>query len=93
MAGGSSRRTRRLTAWAATAAAIAARPRLWSTAARQVARLARTGWWRRPPFLPVPDPAWLAFRLETQYGEPAHPPVPADVVAWLRWSRATEVRA
>ena len=26
------------------------------------------GWWRRPPFLPVPTARYLAFRLETAYG-------------------------
>ena len=47
-------------------------------------------WWRRPPFLPVPDPAYLAFRLETQYGAPDARPLPADVVAYLRWCRAQD---
>ena len=58
-----------------------------ATAARQARRLARAGWWASPPFLPVPDAAWLRFRLETQYGDPPHPPVAADVVTWLEWAR------
>jgi hypothetical protein len=72
----------------ATAGAVARRPRVWPTAARQVRRLARRRWWARPPFLPVPDPAWMRFRLETQYGDPAASPVPADVVLWLEWAAA-----
>ena len=74
--------------WLATGAAVARRPGLWRTAVGQARRLARARWWARPPFLPVPDPAWLRFRLETQYGDPSHPPVPDDVVTWLEWARA-----
>jgi hypothetical protein len=51
--------------------------------------LARPGWWRRPPFLPVPDPDYLRFRLETAYGGTGEGPFePADLVAYLRWCRA-----
>jgi hypothetical protein len=68
---------------------VVARPRLWPTAARQVGRLARPGWWRRPPFLPVPDRAYLRFRLVTAYGgDGRRPPDPGDVLAYLRWCRA-----
>jgi hypothetical protein len=53
-----------------------------------VAALARPGWWRRPPFLPRPDPDYLAFRLETMYGGAGPgPPAGTDVVAYLRWCR------
>jgi hypothetical protein len=72
--------------WPATIAAVARRPRLWPTALGQARRLARHRWWATPPFLPVPDRAWLRFRLETQYGDPAHPPVADDVVTWLAWA-------
>ena len=76
-----------MSSWASSAAAVAARPRLWPTAAAQVRRLAPRRWWARRPFLPVPDRAWLRFRMETQYGDPAHRPEPDDVVAWLEWAR------
>ena len=68
--------------------ALVRRPGLWATAVRQVVRLAPTGWWRRRPWLPVPDPAYLRFRLVTQYGDGDHPPEPADVVTYLRWCRS-----
>lgn len=68
-----------------TVAAVAARPSLWAVAGRQAVRLAPDGWWRRPPFVPRPDPEYLRFRLQTQYGDPGHDPEPADVVAYLRW--------
>jgi hypothetical protein len=70
------------------AAAVAVRPWLWATAVRQLFVLAAPGWWRRRPFLPLPDPAYLRFRLITQYGDAEHPPAPEDMVDYLRWCRA-----
>ena len=75
-----------LTFWLHGFAAVVRRPHLWSTAARQGRRLARPGWWRHPPFLPVPDPEYLAFRLETQYGADGRPDS-RDVVTYLEWCR------
>jgi hypothetical protein len=68
--------------------AVLAHPVLWRTAIRQVLVLAAPGWWRRPPFLPLPDPAYLRFRLQTAYGDPDRPPEPADVITYLHWCRA-----
>ena len=70
------------------AAAVMVRPRLWATALRQVHRLAPRGWWRRPPFLPIPDRGYSAFRKVTQYGDADHPPEVDDVLVWLEWCRA-----
>jgi hypothetical protein len=76
-------------AWFARAAlTVARRPSLWGIAVVQVFRLAPRGWWRRRPFLPVPAPAYLRFRLQTMYGDPVRPPDPADLVTYLRWCRA-----
>ncbi len=69
------------------AAAVARHPSLWPTAVRQLRRLAAPGWWRRRPFLPVPSGEYLAFRLQTQYGDSGHPWEPDDVIAYLRWAR------
>ena len=74
----------------ALVAAVMVRPRLWATALRQVGRLARPGWWRRPPFLPLPDADYLGFRLETQYGGEATPADPHDLVRYLEWCRDQE---
>ena len=71
--------------------AVVVRPSLWGTAIVQLFRLARPGWWRRAPFLPVPDRDYLRFRLETQYGDPEHRVEPADLLAYLRWCRTTNV--
>jgi hypothetical protein len=64
--------------------AIAVRPALWWVAARQALRIARPGWWRHAPFLPLPDADYLRFRLETGYGEVLVPP-PGDLVSYLEW--------
>lgn len=76
--------------WGRAVLAVARRPSLWATGARQVLRLARPGWWRRPPFLPRPDPAYLAFRLQTMYGDAARPPGAGEVVAYLEWCRSRQ---
>ena len=73
------------------ALAVAVRPTLWGIAIVQLFRLARPGWWRRPPFIPRPDRDYLRFRLETQYGDPDHRIESADIVAYLRWCRTTNV--
>ena len=76
-----------LSFWFAVIFALARRPALWGTACSQTFRLAAPGWWRRAPFLPLPTADYLAFRLETQYGND-QPPKPADVVTYLHWCRS-----
>jgi hypothetical protein len=68
--------------------AVAAHPSLWPTALHQLLVLAPAGWWRRRPWLPLPDPAYLRFRLQTAYGDPERDPEPEDVVTYLHWCRA-----
>lgn len=73
-----------------TVGAVASRPDLWITALRQARRTAANGWWRRPPFLPLPSREYLAFRALTQYGETQRPPRAEDVVDYLAWCREWE---
>jgi hypothetical protein len=73
--------------WRRAAVAVARRPGLWPTAARQVLVLARPGWWRRWPPVPAPDPAWVRFRLQTAYGDADRSPEPDDLVLYLKWCR------
>lgn len=73
--------------WWRVAMALLRHPSLWGVAVTQSLRVAAPGWWRRAPFLPLPDPAYLRFRLETQYGSD-HDPDPADVVTYLHWCRS-----
>jgi hypothetical protein len=71
------------------ALALLVHPGLWSTGLRQVRVLARPGWWRRSPFLPLPDADYLRFRMETAYGGAGDEPLrPQDLLAYLRWCRA-----
>lgn len=47
----------------------------------------RRRWWTRLPFLPLPDRAYLRWRMYTAYGdENAVPPV-RDVLRFARWRR------
>lgn len=82
--------------WFGVARGLAVRPSLWPTAVVEVLLLARPKWWRHAPFLPLPDPAYVRFRLETQYGSGAVADRmrPHDVVEYLDWCRdmATEAR-
>ncbi|MGH9007628.1 MAG: hypothetical protein ACRDV6_07945 [Acidimicrobiales bacterium] len=68
------------------AAAVVVRPRLWRETGATLRRLAPTGWWRRPPFLPVPDATYWKFRMHTAYGDQlTGRPTRADVVDYLEW--------
>jgi hypothetical protein len=77
-------------AWTARVAkTVLSRPRLWGVALAQGWRLRRRGWYRRAPFLPLPDPDYLAFRSITAYGgDGTRPPDPDDVVTYLEWCRS-----
>lgn len=48
------------------------------------------GWWRRPPFLPLPPADYLRWRMDTAYGDPDAVPPPDDMLRYLRW--AAEMR-
>jgi hypothetical protein len=49
----------------------------------------RRDWWRKPPFLPIPDRTYLKWRMYTAYAdENAVPPV-EDVIRFARWRRET----
>ncbi len=67
-------------------AAVAIRPRLWSTAVKAGIELAPKGWWKRKPFLPLPDPEWTHFRAVTAYGGDGSLPMrPHELITWLDW--------
>ena len=72
--------------WTAAVTRVLVRPWLWPAALRMVFRLARPGWWRHRPFLPLLDRTYLRFRLETQYGI-GGAPAPGDLVTYLEWCR------
>ena len=74
--------------WVRAGLAVGRRPDLWFTAARQLRRLVPPRWWQRSPHLPIPDPAYLRFRMVTAYGGQGGAPTPDDVVTYLHWCRA-----
>jgi len=64
-------------------------PRLALDLWRMVWAFRRRNWWKRPPFLPLPDREYLRWRMYTAYGdEDAVPPL-ADVIGFARWRRET----
>jgi hypothetical protein len=71
-------------------AALARRPSLWPVALVTARRLVPRGWWRRVPFLPVPDAGYWEFRMHTAFGaETEGRPHPSDVVEFLEWCKRT----
>lgn len=47
----------------------------------------RRGWWRRFPFLPLPDRTYLRWRMYTAYGDETTVPPARDVIRFVRWRR------
>jgi hypothetical protein len=47
----------------------------------------RRRWWTIPPFLPLPDPVYLRWRMYTAYGDEAAVPPLHDVIRFARWRR------
>ena len=71
------------------AARAAVRPRLAVDLVRTAWAFRRRHWWRVAPFLPLPDRAYLRWRMYTAYGqEDAIPPL-EDVIGFARWRRET----
>jgi len=79
--------------WLRLSARLAVRaivnPRLAIDLIRTAWAFRRREWWRKPPFLPLPDRAYLAWRMYTAYAdEEAVPPI-EDVIRFARWRRET----
>ena len=71
------------------AARAALRPRLAADLVRTAWVFRRRGWHRHPPFLPLPDPTYLRWRLYTAYGDERAVPPAEDVERFARWRRET----
>lgn len=46
-------------------------------------------WIRRPPFLPLPPPEYIRWRMFTAYGDEHAVPPLEDVIRFARWRRTT----
>jgi hypothetical protein len=66
---------------------LARRPWTWGRAIAAAVHLAPNGWWRRSPFLPLPDARYWRFRMQTAYGDEDAVPSEYDVDDVIRWSR------
>lgn len=49
-------------------------------------RFRRRGWYKRPPFLPLPDRTYLRWRMHTAYGDDGAVPPASDVVRYAQWA-------
>ena len=49
-------------------------------------RFRRRRWWRRAPFLPLPDRDYLRWRMHTAYGDYDTVPPADDVIRYARWA-------
>lgn len=61
------------------------RPGLWPSMMGAAWRFRRAGWYRRPPFLPLPPAEYLDWRMHTAYGESGEPRAD-EIERYLRWS-------
>jgi len=79
--------------WTALVARLTLRAALRPRLALDLLRLAWSfrarGWYRRPPFLPLPPPEYLRWRMFTAYGDEAAVPPLEDIVRFARWRRET----
>jgi|GEM_PF-2145883 hypothetical protein len=73
--------------------ALVAKPALWGTALGQCRAFCPRRWWARWPPLPLPEPAYLSFRLETMYGASAQELGAEQLLAYLEWCRKTRPSA
>jgi hypothetical protein len=66
------------------------RPSLGLQLVRVAWRFRSTRWYRQFPFLPVPDPTYLRWRMYTAYGDYGAVPSVTDAERYARWASQTE---
>ena len=76
--------------WARLTVGLAVRAATSPSLARDLLRIAwrfrARGWWRRPPFLPLPARDYVRWRMYTAYGDERAVPAVDDVIRYARWS-------
>jgi hypothetical protein len=77
--------------WTSLGAALGARaivnPRLALDLLALAWSMRRRGWYRGPPFLPLPPPEYVRWRMLTAYGDEDAVPSVDDVIRVARWRR------
>lgn len=80
-----------MTSWPSLAAALtiraAVRPRVALDLLSLAWAMRRRGWYRIPPFLPVPPAEYIRWRMYTAYGDEQAVPPAEDVLRFARWRR------
>ena len=78
--------------WERLSLALALRALIHPGLARDLVRVAwrfrARGWYRRAPFLPLPDATYLRWRMYTAYGDFDAVPSPDEVERYVRWAAA-----
>ena len=62
------------------------RPRLLAAMLRAAWRFRARGWWRRPPFLPIPPREYMEWRMHTAYGDGDRAPTMVELTRYMRWA-------
>lgn len=79
--------------WPAVTARLAVRaivsPRLALDLVKAAWAFRRREWWHHAPFMPLPDPTYLRWRMHTAYGDELAVPPVIDVIRFARWRRTT----
>jgi hypothetical protein len=77
--------------WARLSLALALRsvvnPALAVNLLRVAWRFRTRDWYRRAPFLPLPDATYVRWRMYTAYGDFDAVPTPAEVERYVRWAK------
>ena len=60
-------------------------PSLAADLLRVAWRFRARGWYRRPPFLPLPARDYVRWRMYTAYGDYDAVPPAEDVIRYARW--------
>lgn len=55
-------------------------------------RFRARGWYRRPPFLPLPPADYVAWRMHTAYGDEEAAPDVRELEDYLRWTERMRSR-
>jgi hypothetical protein len=68
------------------AARALVRPRLLLILLATAWKFRRRGWYRQPPFLPLPPAEYMRWRQHTAYGEEARTTSAEELEAYVRWA-------
>jgi len=72
---------------------VVVHPNLWFEGLRSGFRIAKNGWWKTPPFLPLPGEGYWNFRKVTVFGgDGAGRLSDEQVLGYLRWSKHMKPR-